>query len=125
MSAREGKSLLPASVYPAGDLGLLRRYTSSGSVNGAFGAPVNVPFPMSPEKSQALKHSWWQAVRHDPRDYLATRFALWCGQIGLCSPVRWVQHPFIDPNPWGYHPQFPALDHAANRSVASFATANL
>lgn len=121
ISVRERTMLVPAELYPAQDLELLIRHASVTNLEANLRPPVDLPFPMSVDQARILKDRWWKGVRDHPRTYLQARAALWCEQVGWCAPVRWVQHPGIDPNPWGYRPTFPGLEHLANRYVASFA----
>ena len=123
MSLRDGEMLLPPEVFPAQDLAELRQRTSVASIDGAlFNQPVLIPVPVAGNLVDDLREIWFDAIRDHPAVYLDTRWDLWLQQIGWSADVLWIQHPFVDRNPWGYRPTFPELEQRANRYVSSFAS---
>jgi hypothetical protein len=104
---------------------MLRQRVSVSSIDAALSVPpILIPFPVRPTLVDELRSSWLNAIQDHPGSYIDTRWDLWLAEIGWNGNVLWIQHPNVDPNPWGYRPTFPALEKRANEYVARFAASS-
>lgn len=126
LSVRHDTNLLPASVMPARDPSVVKRFFSPDDVVPmAFLADSPIEPEFDATEVADLRSAWIAALRNEPGEYLTMRWDLYLRQIGVSRPPVWIFHPGIDPNTLGLARRFPALDDAATGYVKRFGDRNL
>ena len=123
ISVEEGEVLLDREAFPAQDLAVLKKSFDASSFEPlVFGPNAIIPYPVTGDAVEALQEQWIDALLSHPLSYLEERATVWLRQISIAEPSRWIVHPGIDPNEWGYAATFPAIDDGIQRYVRFFAS---
>lgn len=126
ISLREGVVLLPAAIFPAQNLAVLRKFYSPGTVIPLVeGAHHPLITYTNASGYHQLETAWEHAVVHHPVGYFHARWNLWMAEIDWNTNSWAPYHPGIDKNPLHLHEAFPVLDRFVLRYLSSFATAHL
>jgi hypothetical protein len=122
ISKRINRNLLDPRIFPAGDLGLLRSRSTTDSFDDLlFGQPILIRYPVADELIDDLRAAWLRAIADHPSAYVGLRIELFLNTLGITSDPQWVQHPWVDKNPWGFHPSVPILEQRFVSFITWFA----
>ncbi|MTD46242.1 hypothetical protein GKE82_18595 [Conexibacter sp. W3-3-2] len=113
MSEREGRSLIPRSVFRSGDVEVLAAQSTLDGANAMFFGPTAAtPVPHDEQQLEDIQEAWRTAILDHPWTYLGVRWDAWLRQLAVTRAPTFIYHPGIDPNTKGYAPTFMTLNRA-------------
>lgn len=99
LSVREERVLFPRTIYPAQDLGTLKREFDPDSLWSLILPPENPHLkltttgtPLTDARYHALRDAWWSAITSHPGEYAVGRAELWLRLINVTRAPANVAH---------------------------------
>ncbi len=133
LSKRERVVLVPPSIFPSQDLGLIDRLVTDASADFlVYGPTGTVLLPIEGDRLTKLRQAWIDAIRDHPKGYLAVRAKRWLEQASVTAWSWEAYHPGILPDPAVFgldrpemqrlHIERPGLHDAATTYLQWFTT---